>query len=287
MKLMIACFIFLTASILPAPLWSEESANQFRQRPAAIKEIGLTKEDIRTEVLFGQEVAARIIGRSALYENPEIMRYVNLVGNALTVHTNRPELEFHFAILENDEINSYAAPGGYIFITTGALRAMQDEAELAGILAHEIAHVPNRDIVRFLNIRAMDATPGSSVPLLIGSPLNSLTMTFLHQWDQEHIAEQALDILFKNGYKQNDEYIDDKAALQYAAFAGYDPHGLVRYFERLRSMKGKHTGILDQTHPSYEERINRLMAAIQEEGLEGSASNTFPKRFTEIKKLIQ
>jgi predicted Zn-dependent protease len=287
MKLMIACFIFLTASILPAPLWSEESANQFRQRPAAIKEIGLTKEDIRTEVLFGQEVAARIIGRSALYENPEIMRYVNLVGNALTVHTNRPELEFHFAILENDEINSYAAPGGYIFITTGALLAMQDEAELAGILAHEIAHIAKRDIVRYLDIRARESNPQTGLALFIGGPSQTTTMIFLQIWDQNNTVEKALDILFKNGYKQTDEFIDDKAALHYAAFAGYDPHGLVRYFERLRSMKGKHTGILDKTHPSYKERINRLMAAIQEEGLEGSASNTFPKRFTEIKKLIQ
>ncbi len=287
MKRVIICIIILSAGILPAPVQSKEAATQFRQRPAASSAVDLTEEDIMTEVLFGREVAARIIGRSELYQNPGISRYVNLVGNALVMNTNRPELAFHFAILKTDEINSYAAPGGYIFITTGALLAMQDEAELAGILAHEIAHVTNRDIVRHLNIRAMEATPRTSAALMIGGPLNAIAMNVLQSWDQDHTVGKALDILFKNGYKQADELIDDKSALYYAAFAGYDPQGIVRYFERIKSMKGRNTGILDKTHPSCKERIHRLMVAIQEEDLEGVSSNSFPKRFAKMKALIQ
>lgn len=275
MKILIACILFLSASILPAPVWSEESVTQFRQRPAANKEIELTKEDVMTEVLFGHEVAARIIGQIELYNKPEITKYVNLVGNTLALNTNRPELEFHFAILKSDEINSYAAPGGYIFITTGALLAMQDEAELAGILAHEIAHVANRDIIRYLNVRALEATPGTSAALMIGGPYNAMALSFLQSWDQNHTVDKALDVLFKDGYKQTDESIDDKAALHYIAFAGYDARGMVRYLERLKALKGKNTAILGKTHPSFEERINKITTAIQEEGLEGSGSNSF------------
>jgi predicted Zn-dependent protease len=287
MKLMLACLVFLSTVILPAPVWSTESTENFRQRPTVNNDFGLTKEDIRIEVLFGHEVAARIIGRIELYQDPEVMRYVNLVGNALTANTSRPELEFHFAILRTAEINSYSAPGGYIFITTGALLAMQDESELAGILAHEIAHVANRDIVRYLNIRAPEATLETSLAFLIGGPPNTMALSVTQSWEQKRTVGKALDILFSVGYKQTDEVINDKAAVHYATFAGYDPQGLVRYFERLRSMKGENTGILDKTHSSCKERINRLKETIKKEDLAGSGSNSFPKRFAEMKARMQ
>jgi predicted Zn-dependent protease len=75
--------------------------------------------------------------------------------------------------------------------------------------------------------------------------------------------------------------------VHYATFAGYDPQGLVRYFERLGSMKGKNTVILDKTHPTCEERISRLKETIKEEELDGNSANLFPKRFAEMKALIQ
>ncbi len=80
-----------------------------------------------------------------LYNNPEMARYVNLVGDTLALHSNRP-IPYHFAILDSEIVSAYAMPGGFVFVTRGALANMNSEAELAGVLAHEIAHVENRHL---------------------------------------------------------------------------------------------------------------------------------------------
>ncbi len=134
MKIAITLFVVITALcvLLPGELIAAGSGAKFRQRVSSGDE-GLSS-DIDEEVRFGREVAARVIARYGLYDNPKLMKYVNLVGHVISRTTNRPELEFHFAVLNTDEINAYAAPGGYVFVTRGALLRMRDEAELAGVL---------------------------------------------------------------------------------------------------------------------------------------------------------
>jgi len=277
----VICF---AAFVIPAQLWGNEGATQARQRASANKDAELTKEDVMTENVFGREVAARIAGRYGLFENAEATKYVNLVGSVLAQQTSRPELEFHFAVLNTDDIQSCAAPGGYVFVTKGALRVMEDEAELAGVLAHEIAHVANRDMIRDLNIRSSETPSGSGLALLIMAPSLPVITAFEDLWDQNHAFEKALDILFVKGYKRPDDLVADKAALFNAALAGYDPEGLIRYLERVGTMKGKDTEILGRTHPAITERARRLEVTISTEGLEGGQSATFKERFEEMRK---
>jgi predicted Zn-dependent protease len=262
----------------PLPLSAAESGSQFRQRVSTNDEE--LSSDVTEEVRFGREVAARVIARFGLYENPQLMKYVNLVGQVIAQSTNRPELDFRFAILNTDDINAYAAPGGYIFVTRGALSKMQDEAELAGVLAHEIGHVVEKHVVKELKIKGADDSAAAGLASLVGGSSQSARTAFAQAVDK------AMDVLFKDGYKREDETQADKDAALFCALSGYEPSGLTTYFERLNAIKGKQTEVLDKTHPSYETRIAWLKAAISQEGIDAGNYKKGKERFAEnIKQL--
>ncbi len=261
---------------LPASVPADEPEAQWRKRLSSNDDVA--QSDITEEVRFGREVAARIIGRFGLYDKPVLTKYVNLVGAVLAMSTNRPELEFHFAVLNTDDINAYAAPGGYILVTRGALLKMQDEAELAGVLAHEIGHVVEKHVVKELNIRGSDDAAVSGLARVIGGSTDAARAAFTQAVDQ------AMDILFKNGYKREDEAQADRDSVMFCALSGYEPSGLVHYFERINSIKGKQTEVLDKTHPSYEARITLLNDTIMKEGIDVGNYKNFKDRFTETMK---
>lgn len=264
--------MILLCAAFPARLPAGETGPQWRQRLSSNDEVAAS--DITEEVRFGREVAARVIARYGLYDNPQIMKYVNLVGRVLAMSTNRPEIEFRFAVLNTDEINAYAAPGGYIFVTRGALAAMRDEAELAGVLAHEIGHVVEKHVVKELNIKGSDDSAVSGLARVIGGSSDSARLAFAQAVDK------ALDTLFKNGYRREDETQSDRDAVLFCALSGYEPAGLVRYFERISGRKGKQTEVLDRTHPSFEARIAWLNSTIAQEGMEPGSFKNYQERFS-------
>ena len=93
------------------------------------------------EAARGRELAAALIRRHGLHRDPALLRYANLVGMAVALHSDRPELPYAVGILDTGEVRTFSVPGGYLFITRGMLEALGDEAELAGVLAHAVAHV--------------------------------------------------------------------------------------------------------------------------------------------------
>ena len=93
------------------------------------------------EITLGRDVAANLLGASPLVNDPALQSYVNKVGMWIALHTDRPNLPWHFGVMDTDSVNAFATPGGYVFITRGMLLRMHDESELAGVLAHEISHV--------------------------------------------------------------------------------------------------------------------------------------------------
>jgi beta-barrel assembly-enhancing protease len=275
----LAAFLTVSDLTLPRSLSATESNPTFRQRASATNEI--IKSDIVEEVRFGREVAARIIARFGLYDNSELMKYVNLVGNVLAMNSGRPELEFHFAILNTDEINGYSTPGGYIFVTRGALARMQDESELAGVLAHEIGHVVEKHVVKELNIKGQEASPVSGLAVLIGGSSESARMAFSQSVDK------AIAVLLKTGLKREDEIQADRDAVLFCAFSGYAPDGLSRYFERINKINGKETAIIDKTHPPFNDRIAWIRGMIKEEGVDSGNYKTVKDRFIEYIKLLK
>ena len=186
---------------------------------------------------------------------------MNLVGQSILRNAGRPELYFHFAAIESDQINAYAAPGGYIFVTVPALNLMENEAELAGVLAHEIAHVTDRHIVDALKIRADDESTTAMLGKVIGSGTDSAAVVF------QQAVGQALELLFSKGLAVEDEIEADKQGIILSALAGYDPTAYYQYLERVKPLIERDLGQLSHTHPPFSERIERLKQIIENEGL--------------------
>lgn len=240
-----------------------------------------TEADIKEEIIFGREMAAIILAERPLSENKELSRYLNLVGQSILRQANRPEIDFYFAAIESPEINAYAVPGGYIFITTSALDMMQNEAELAGVLAHEIAHILDRHIVKALDIRADDESMTAIVSKIVGSRSESAIVVF------DQAIDHALDLLFSDGLKVEDEYSADKQGLFLAALAGYDPAASYRFLERIKIVIENGQGEMNVTHPPFSERITRLKLIIDREGLSGLGGINNEMRFMRYSQTVE
>lgn len=235
-----------------------------------------SSEDIEKEVIFGREMAAVILGEKAIRYDEKLTRYISLVGHSLLRFSSRSELNFYFAVVESDQVNAYAAPGGYIFITTGALSLMENEAELAGVLAHEIAHITDRHIVSALKIRADDKSATAFISKLATNNVESAKVVF------DQAVGQAIDILFSKGLKISDEIEADLQGILLTTMAGYDPTQYVRYLARIQPVIENGQGELSRTHPPFEDRIMRLKSIIGDEDLLTSGIMVNSERFQAI-----
>jgi predicted Zn-dependent protease len=205
---------------------------------------------------LGGTIAIRAFSRvGPRYADEKLQYYVNLVGLAVARRSERPEVEYSFAVIASDEINAFAGPGGYIFVTTAAVRAMRNEAELAGVLAHEIAHVTERHMNKML--RQSQAISGL---VQIGSALDQNAKA------ASELARQGEDILFNRGYNRTFEYEADAVGMQLAAASGYDARGLRDFVARIGQEKGKGGGWLS-THPSSADRVARMNQLLVSQGL--------------------
>lgn len=238
----------------------------------------ITEDDVQAEIEVGREVAARIIGTYTLYKNDELTRYVNLVGKSLARSANRPELMFTFGVLDTPEINAFAAPGGYVFITKGAIDLMANEAELAGVLGHEIIHITQRHIVRELDIKATSKEASAGVGRLLGGSTDVVKVAFTKAVDQ------AVNILLERGYQKGDEFEADTLGTVLSASMNYDPHALSGYLDRIAKAKEAETATLKKLHPGFDERSQRINNTITKEGLEGGKYADWKIRFEKYAK---
>ncbi|MDH5300106.1 MAG: M48 family metalloprotease [Gammaproteobacteria bacterium] len=251
-------------------------AGDFHQREHQVTLQQITDNDIQAEIEFGQNIAARILGRVPLLNNPKLTEYVNLVGQSLASNANRPELGFRFAVLDADFVNAYSTPGGYVFITRGALQKMEDESELAAVLAHEIAHIGERHIVNSFKIKGKDENENvTGAARLLSGGKDSAAAAFLQALDQ------AVDLLFKTGFNHDDEYGADTQAILLLASTGYDVHALKRYLKRVDN---RHSTQEASTHPISQQRFTAIDDVIKSEGLNDFKGATAKSRFKKYSK---
>lgn len=264
----------LAAVVVMLMTFNLYASQEFRQRINAITlDVEGIESDVEAEIEFGREVAARILGRYRYDDTESLNRYINLVGQSIVKHANRPELEFHFAMLDSDEINAYTTPGGYVFVTKGALALMKDESELAAVLAHEVAHVTQKHIVKELNIHAADDSAEAGLAALFGGMSDPARIAFLQALDK------AVELLFTSGLKKEDEFEADQVGTMLTVASGYDATALTRYLSRVKEVKGEKTAVLSDTHPSFSQRLVELQQLLREEGLEEGAGMTVEARF--------
>lgn len=266
-------FLCLCLLVPGGGLVSSAEAQEFRQR---LHHLHWSRQgaDTESEIEFGRKVAAKVLGKFPLLKDERIVDYVTRLGAALAAQLGRPELRFYFGVLDTGDINAYAAPGGYIFITRGALTAMRDEAQLAGALAHEIAHINLRQIVRKLKLRKQDRSVTTGLAQVLGGASQTARIAI------ERLNDLAFELLLKEGLSKEDEMEADRNAVEMMAATGYRVGRYLDYLESLQPLLEKGEGkVLSKTHPPLSLRVKQLRLFLEQQGINPRLGKTNALRF--------
>lgn len=215
--------------------------------------------DTATEMQMGAETDAGVRQEYPVADDPALAAYVSQVGARVAAHSDRTDVTYSFTVLESDVVNAFAAPGGYVYVTTGLLAVAEDESELACVLAHETGHVVGRHSVRMIQ-NAMGLSMAAE--LLLGDKGEA--------WGQ--LAGLGAGLFTMKNSREH-EFQADQFAVKYALAAGYDPAGASRFFEKLIDLYGSGpSGVAGwlSTHPATEERIVRVRDEIARYDLSGA-----------------
>jgi predicted Zn-dependent protease len=212
------------------------------KRAQQVRELVITESD---EIRLGQAVSEKVRARYGVVQDPAVHRYVTLVGAVLATSSKRPGLPWTFIVLDTDGVNAFAAPGGFIHITRGALGLVSSEAELAGVIAHELTHVTEKHTIKAIQKGKM-VQIGASETLGDQSVFNRL-------------AEKTTELVMA-GFGRAEELEADREGLQLANQVGYAPNGLGDFLRRLedRNRSASQKQGLFASHPEMTERLGLL-----------------------------
>jgi predicted Zn-dependent protease len=224
------------------------------------------------EVAIGDAATASFLGASPLHADANLQRYVNRVGKWLALHSDRPDLPWTFSVIDTETINAFALPGGSILVSSGLLKRLGSESELAGVLSHEIAHVVKRH-----QITAIQSAARGNLAKSIGADIVSDRVRMPGGAAGQVLKPFAINLvgdLIKDGFflrplDRGLEYEADQLAVVIATRAGYDPYGLVGALQMLAQYKGDgDAASVFATHPAPSDRLGELekfMPAIEQQ----------------------
>ncbi len=229
----------------------------------------------RSEIKIGKGIAANLLGAAPPVDDPALQAYVNKIGKWLALQTDKPDLPWRFAILDTDSVNAFAIPGGYVFLTRGLLLLMRDEAELAGVLAHEISHVVEQHALKTMR-KGKWAELG-------GAALNKIAEDKGKDQDFSKIVNVGTEI-FNRGLDKKDEFAADYSGAIIAARGGYDPYGLAAVLQTLASINPQDSAValMFNTHPDPEQRLERLLEFLDAKLEKYSAQPNNAERFAQM-----
>ncbi len=230
----------------PAPKAPASSQGAPTAQMPAIPPIGNVPE--ADEIKIGRQIAGNLLGAAPLVKNPALQGYVNRVGRWVASASERPDLKWTFGVIESNDVNAFAAPGGYVFLTRGLYRLLRDESELAGVLGHEIAHVVKKHHLKLLQ---------KSQAIDVGSNL------LKKQIGDEKVARTLIGSgaeILARGLDKDAEFEADRMGVVLAARAGYEPFGLPAVLQEISaaSADSSSVALLFKTHPHPDERLARL-----------------------------
>lgn len=226
---------------------------------------------IEEEVKLGDEIAAELEEELEFSDDDQLTNYVEMLGETVLAEASYPEeLEFEFHLVDDDEmINAFAIPGGGIYVYTGLLAAMDNEAELTAVLGHEIAHVTRRHIAqRLVAVYGLELVSR----IALGEDPGTLAQLV------RAIAQQG----FMLSYSRSQERDADRWGVRYQAASGYNPDGFITFFEKLDGQPSPPTFL--STHPPPAERIENIQEHIDE--LDEVPTKLGTDRFEDMKDRI-
>ncbi|HEX2695883.1 MAG TPA: M48 family metalloprotease [Acidobacteriota bacterium] len=237
------------------------------------------------EYYIGRAVSALILSRYKVHEDAGLREYVNVCGKTVSYSSDRPETfgGYHFLVLDTDEVNALAAPGGFVFVTKGLLKLCKDEEMLASILAHEIGHVAAKHGLQSIKkSRLVDAFKilGKEAATRYGpKELAELTEVF------ENALGDIVESLVEKGYDRKYEYEADRLAVKYAVATGYDPNGLTRFLKTMTGAPaaGGAKGWF-KTHPSADDRLVKVNSQVKGMGTVPKTLDVRTARFLQAAK---
>jgi predicted Zn-dependent protease len=218
---------------------------------------GLRTINEQEEIKIGGDLAAMLLGAAPLVDNPAQQRYLNGLGRWLALHSERPGLPWKFGIINSDDFNAFSTPGGYVLITRGLFERMRNESELAGVLAHEIAHVVRKHHLQALQKSLRDQSLGEMRRYFTVTTGNGLADQFAGA-----MLSAGKDMYIR-GLDREDEYEADRMGVVIAARSGFSPYGLAGVLQTLTStIDQKSFALHTRTHPQPLDRLIRLDAAM-------------------------
>lgn len=211
--------------------------------------MGISQEE---EIVIGRQIAGNLLGAAPLVKDNRLQKYVNNVGRWVANQGERPDLPWHFGVIESDDINAFAAPGGYIFITRGLYKQLTNEASLAGVLAHEIAHVVRQHHLKILQQSKLVDLGGKLVAQEVGG--NDQAQKVIGSGAE--IVARSLD--------KNAEFEADRMAVVLATRAGYDPYSFAEVLQQIGhvTQDDGSVALLFKTHPLPADRLDKLEQAM-------------------------
>ena len=205
------------------------------------------------ELSIGRRAHPQIIKEFGYYHNPVLQRYVDGIGQKLAAVCRRRDISYHFTILDSDMVNAFAVPGGYVYVTRGLLAYLNNEAELAGVLGHEIGHIVGRD-----SAIMMSQSMIAQIAVLAGVAGAAAASGGA----DVAIATQQLFQSLMLGFSRDREFLADEQSVEYVRAAGYDPLQMNSFMRTLSHMGQGPTGPQQylMTHPYIFDRIDRIQA---------------------------
>jgi predicted Zn-dependent protease len=217
----------------------------------------------KEERQLGEKISANLVSNYGVFQDKDVTKYVTLVGTVLAKGSGHPDLNWTFIVLDTDGVNAFAAPGGIVHVTRGLLGLVKNEAELAGVLGHEITHVDVRHTIRAIQ-QGQAISLGTDVAGSGG----------LRDQLIAKVAEKGYHLVLDGEFSRDDENEADEKGVRLANKLGYDPHGLVNVLKKLeaRNAGREERNGLFASHPATTDRIAKLEKQIATEKLAGKAT---------------
>lgn len=239
--------VLMAASLVlfsPTPSHSQTVPRWLQLLFRGVQIIQLSNISDNQEVQLGQQINQQLTTRQfRVYSDRSINEYVNQVGQRLVPASDRPNIPYTFQVVDTTQVNAFATMGGFVYVTTGLLKTIDQEAQMAGVLGHEIGHIAARHAVTQMRERAVAAGVATAAGL-----------------DRNQAVNIGVELVLSRPNSRRDEFEADSKGLATITTAGYAPSGIVTFLEKLGTQRSVPAVL--STHPATADRITRLRQMI-------------------------